>query len=226
MPGYFDLNKRVALVTGASRGLGLAMAEALPEVGATVILNGRDANTLKIAADRMRDRGVKAETGVRHQRRHRRRGGPFLVDPLVRIENPERVQARAELRTLLRDGLLPGHGILRLLIRALLVGRERLAAAQHVVRPVVAVGRVQIPEIVDEAAQHLNLCHAQTREAVSTKDVDLAGILIKKPKTIVVARLNTQSEVENRRPQNPNCSRKIRSSRLWPGSNSMCMEML
>jgi NAD(P)-dependent dehydrogenase (short-subunit alcohol dehydrogenase family) len=42
MPGYFDLNNRVALVTGASRGLGLAMAEALAEVGATVILNGRE----------------------------------------------------------------------------------------------------------------------------------------------------------------------------------------
>ncbi len=64
MPGYFDLNKRVALVTGASRGLGLAMAEALAAVGATVILNGRDANTLKVAADRMRGRGLKAETSA------------------------------------------------------------------------------------------------------------------------------------------------------------------
>ncbi len=64
MPGYFDLNNRVALVTGASRGLGLAMAEALAEVGATVILNGRDANTLKVAADRMCDRGLKAETAA------------------------------------------------------------------------------------------------------------------------------------------------------------------
>jgi gluconate 5-dehydrogenase len=44
----FDLNERVALVTGASRGLGLAMAEALARVGATVILNGRDAKTLKV----------------------------------------------------------------------------------------------------------------------------------------------------------------------------------
>src|SRR5271156_2003107 len=61
--------------TGASRGLGRAMAEVLPDVGGTAILNGRDANTLKIAAEEMRDRGLKAETGVRHQPRHRRGGG-------------------------------------------------------------------------------------------------------------------------------------------------------
>jgi gluconate 5-dehydrogenase len=62
MPSYFDLNNRVALVTGASRGLGFAMATALAEVGATVILNGRNADTLKVAADTIRDRGLKAET--------------------------------------------------------------------------------------------------------------------------------------------------------------------
>src|SRR5215472_8250987 len=60
MPGYFDLNGRVALVTGASRGLGLAMAEA----GATVILNGRHADTLKTAKDRIRDHGFIAETSA------------------------------------------------------------------------------------------------------------------------------------------------------------------
>jgi hypothetical protein len=40
LPGYFDVNKRVALIIGASRGLGLAMAKALAEVGAAVIPNG------------------------------------------------------------------------------------------------------------------------------------------------------------------------------------------
>jgi len=45
-------------------GLGFAMAEALAEVGATVILNGRDANTLKIVAGRICDRGLSAETSA------------------------------------------------------------------------------------------------------------------------------------------------------------------
>ena len=64
MTGYFDLSEKVALVTGASRGLGLAMAEALAEAGATVVLNGRDANTLKAAASKIGERGLNAETSA------------------------------------------------------------------------------------------------------------------------------------------------------------------
>ncbi|MGH6962852.1 MAG: SDR family NAD(P)-dependent oxidoreductase, partial [Phenylobacterium sp.] len=37
----FDLSGRVALVTGASRGLGAAIAEALAQAGADVVLAGR-----------------------------------------------------------------------------------------------------------------------------------------------------------------------------------------
>jgi gluconate 5-dehydrogenase len=43
----FSLNGKIALVTGASRGLGWAIAQSLAQAGAHVILNGRDAATLQ-----------------------------------------------------------------------------------------------------------------------------------------------------------------------------------
>lgn len=50
MTDIFSLEGRVALVTGASRGLGVAMAEALASRGAIVVLNGRDPETLRAVA--------------------------------------------------------------------------------------------------------------------------------------------------------------------------------
>lgn len=47
MSGCFDLTGKTALVTGASRGLGLEMAKALSQAGAHVFLNGRDEDVLK-----------------------------------------------------------------------------------------------------------------------------------------------------------------------------------
>lgn len=47
----FSLQGRVALVTGASRGLGLSMACALATHGARVWLNGRDADGLRTAVE-------------------------------------------------------------------------------------------------------------------------------------------------------------------------------
>ena len=50
---WFDLSGRVALVTGASRGLGFAIARGLAAAGARVVLNGRDAKALDEAADKI-----------------------------------------------------------------------------------------------------------------------------------------------------------------------------
>ena len=58
----FSLDGRIALITGASRGLGLAMAEGLAEAGATVVANGRSADTLEPVARALCERGLKADT--------------------------------------------------------------------------------------------------------------------------------------------------------------------
>lgn len=54
----FDLTGQVALVTGASRGLGAAMSLGLARAGAEVILNGRDAATLEAQAATLRAEGL------------------------------------------------------------------------------------------------------------------------------------------------------------------------
>ena len=53
----FDLSGRTALVTGSSRGLGLAMAEGLADAGAAVVLNGSDPVRLAAAAATLRSKG-------------------------------------------------------------------------------------------------------------------------------------------------------------------------
>ena len=54
----FDLTGRVVLITGASRGLGAAMALGLARAGAEVILNGRYVATLEEQARALRAEGL------------------------------------------------------------------------------------------------------------------------------------------------------------------------
>lgn len=49
----FDLSERVALVTGASRGIGSAIATILAEHGATVVLSSRKQADLEVEAERI-----------------------------------------------------------------------------------------------------------------------------------------------------------------------------
>jgi gluconate 5-dehydrogenase len=57
----FSLRDRVALVTGASRGLGWGMAQALADAGALVVLNGRDAAALQARQSQIAAAGGRAE---------------------------------------------------------------------------------------------------------------------------------------------------------------------
>ena len=57
----FSLTGKVALVTGASRGLGWAMAQSLAKAGAIVLINGRDAATLALRVEALERAGLKGE---------------------------------------------------------------------------------------------------------------------------------------------------------------------
>ncbi len=56
----FRLDGKVAFITGASSGIGLTMAEALADAGASVVLSARRENLLESAASDIQSRGVKA----------------------------------------------------------------------------------------------------------------------------------------------------------------------
>lgn len=56
----FDLTGRTALVTGGSRGIGLAIATALAGAGASVALAARHADEVEAAAAQLRESGLRA----------------------------------------------------------------------------------------------------------------------------------------------------------------------
>ncbi len=63
-PSQFSLRDRMALVTGAGRGLGFEIARAMAAAGAHVIVNGRDAGRTADAARRISSDGGKATGAV------------------------------------------------------------------------------------------------------------------------------------------------------------------
>jgi NAD(P)-dependent dehydrogenase (short-subunit alcohol dehydrogenase family) len=62
MPGtdLFDLTGRVAIVTGASRGIGRAIAHGLASAGAAVVATSRDLQACEAVAGEIRDAGGRA----------------------------------------------------------------------------------------------------------------------------------------------------------------------
>lgn len=60
----FGLSDRIALVTGAYRGLGFAIARGLAEAGATVVLSGRKPDELTAAARTLTEAGHRASVSI------------------------------------------------------------------------------------------------------------------------------------------------------------------
>jgi gluconate 5-dehydrogenase len=56
----FDLSGRRALITGSTRGIGLALAGGLGRAGASIVLNGRDVAALDTAVTSLADQGIAA----------------------------------------------------------------------------------------------------------------------------------------------------------------------
>ena len=73
IPPLFNLANRVALVSGGSKGLGLAMARTLAEAGADIVISSRHEAELRQALDQ-----IHAGTG--------RKGAYFVADMSKRGE--------------------------------------------------------------------------------------------------------------------------------------------
>jgi NAD(P)-dependent dehydrogenase (short-subunit alcohol dehydrogenase family) len=61
MMSLFDLDGKVAIVTGGNRGIGLGVTRALAEAGATVVIANRNASGGEMTADALRQEGLKVD---------------------------------------------------------------------------------------------------------------------------------------------------------------------
>jgi 3-oxoacyl-[acyl-carrier protein] reductase len=78
---FLELTERVAIVTGAARGIGFAIAQRLSHAGARVVVADLDERSALAAVKRLREGGG---------------GAPQAVEAVVDITNPEQVKAMVQ----------------------------------------------------------------------------------------------------------------------------------
>ncbi len=126
----FDLTGRIALVTGATSGIGFALARGLAEAGATVVINGRDQEKLARTVAALRGEGLRIE-GARFDVTQEAEIGPEIarieaeIGPIDILVNNAGIQRRGPLlemdpatwdeviRTNLRGVFLVGQTVAR-----------------------------------------------------------------------------------------------------------------
>jgi NAD(P)-dependent dehydrogenase (short-subunit alcohol dehydrogenase family) len=134
----FDLSGRRVLVTGASRGIGLAIAAGLAGRGAALAITGRKADSLAAAADHLRAAGAEALPLACHQ------GDPAAVARLfeeldARQFTPDAVVINAGVNPIMAPLLETDLGAWQKILDVNLTGA--LVTAQHALRRMVARGR-------------------------------------------------------------------------------------
>lgn len=60
----FDLHGKRALITGSTRGIGLALATGLAHAGAAIVINGREEAPARALADQFRAQGLEADIAI------------------------------------------------------------------------------------------------------------------------------------------------------------------
>jgi gluconate 5-dehydrogenase len=98
----FNLAGRRALITGSSAGIGLALAEALGQAGAEVIINGRSASKVANAVQALRGQRLSAEAAV------------FDVTDAAAVRNAvEQIEAKGPIDILINNAGMQIRGVLQ-----------------------------------------------------------------------------------------------------------------
>jgi len=150
----FSLDGRIALVTGAARGLGFEIGKALGRAGASVLLNGRDAATLGNAAARFQANGIAAQplpfdiadpagTAAAFARIARERGGLDILVGAAGMRRRASVEALSpdDLRAMLEIGVTANFALAKAALGLMLPrGRGRMLFVTSIAGPIARAG--------------------------------------------------------------------------------------